>query len=201
MIKFLLVVVLLKSISSFASDTTILASCDPKGEGQIKLTMPEFVKILNEEKYLGKNGVRIAGNALLPQSVDVAGVADIYKSKSLTILKFSDSSIEKFSKKYNSDPNNKNLGYLHNLREFFENFQMGVAGACEFLVPTRFEVITDGFKSKSDSDDKIKLLACEKKLEESCEAKSSVIDNSARDAKAVEIFLDKKEPAASGVSK
>jgi hypothetical protein len=56
-----------------------------------------------------------------------------------------------------------------------------------------------GRSKKSDLKDE--LMACEKKLEASNEAKKNIVDTSARDAKAIEIFLDKKAPAASAVSK
>jgi hypothetical protein len=199
MFKPIVFLVLLITTSSFASDTTILISCDPKGYESHKMTPSEFVKTLNNDQIFGKGGARIVGEVKPSQGVDMIGSAEPYMSSKLTIVKISDKSIAEYIKKRNSNPDYKNIGDLHNMAEMFTGLQMETAGMCDFLIPTRIELLTDGFKPKADSDDKVKLVACEKKLEESCEPKKSVVDTTARAAKAVESFLDKKDPAATPV--
>lgn len=201
MIKPFIFLTLLITTSIFASDTTILVSCDPKSTQFGKMTPAEFVKTLNNDKTFGKGSVRIAGEVKPSNGVDFMGSEQPYSSSKLTIVKISDKSITEYIKKRNSDPSYKNLPDLHNMAEMFTELQMGTAGMCDFLVPSRFELLTDGFKPRAESEDKLKLIACEKKFEESCEAKKSVVDTASRDAKAVKTFLDKKDPAASGVSR
>ncbi len=162
------------------SAITVLVSCNPK-EGTLgKMTPAEFVTSLNDNFNLGKDGAKIVGVATLPQEIDFTGSTSVYSNKTLTIVKLSDKSLARFIEKRNSEKY-KDLEELHSLADLLRELQMDSTGMCDFIIPTRFELMREGFKPKVDL--KSKLESCEERYETAVQMQKGFLNDMRRQSK------------------
>lgn len=147
----------------------VMISCVGKNPDGSVIPVKNFIEGLNREgMFLGKDSVKLLKEIKLPHDTTLLGPSELYKAPKVHMIRVSLDKVKKYIDRVNKSNPLPGIAPPSNTLEVFNHFQMMTAGACDFIVPTRFKIL-HAVKSKKDKEiTKLKddLSQCLAKVEE-----------------------------------
>lgn len=195
-------ILILGQANSYSQENIdVMVSCAEKNPDGMVMTTTEFVEGLNTDEFLGKDSVKLLNEIKLPQSTSVLGSTELYETSKVHMVRISTDKLKKYVEKMNKSNPYPDITPPKNTLEVLEDFQMMTAGACDFIVPTRFKIMTavKGEESKEVKTLKENLSKCQAEVEEFKSKGAGVNDSLRNDVKNIEKkIIEKKGSSVKG---